>query len=378
MMCLSLSFCHYRSTQSDKPRNSSLPTTPTHSPLPVGTPVTVPIGIGTARERPSTSSTPQISFTAESEEYSTSVSSAMSFQQSEEGSGSRPLSPVQIQDTEQSFYGRFEQTDATSGVSAATQQYPTMQSDLSGRHYPVNATKKPLGTLFSSIPEDVLSSSPKSTEQVSMNYVSPGKALQTQSYDAHAGLHRAQSTKSEDSEEMGSAGMDLTRRDDSKTPDNTPTLRTEAVLVAGIGSPGYEADSTPKLSSSLALADVANNQRTIQEQNTDIAVDLNDSQLELNNDPLACEQLNKISTSSQRILDSASLSHTLIEAGYSRTVLATPHRVSGGEDINNISTQPAASKTINYSNGERLSKQVKTVNNKTETDGLLEDFIDGF
>lgn len=251
-----------------------------------------------------------------------------------------------------------------------------MQSDLNGRHYPVNATKKPLGTSFSSIAEDVLSSSPKSIEQV---YLSPGETFLAQSYDAHAGLHRAQSSKPGHSEEMGSAGMDLTRRDDSVTPDNTPTPRTEAVLVAGIGSPGYEADSTPKLSPSLALADAvisADNQRTLQERNTDIAVELNDPQLELNNEPLACEQLSKISTSSQRIFDSASVHHSLLEAGYSRTVLATPHRVSGGEDINNI--PPAASKTINHSNGECLSKQVKTVNNKTASDGLLEDFIDGF
>ncbi len=136
----------------------------------------------------------------------------MSFQPSEE-STSRPLSP---QDPEQTFYGQFEHIDIISGdqSSPVQQHYPGLQTNLTGRHYPANASK-------TSQDND----STASIQKGSFTSASGETFLVLeQSCTSHADLHRSvQHRMSQDIEELSSVG--LHREDYSPPPiqDNNNT-----------------------------------------------------------------------------------------------------------------------------------------------------------
>lgn len=327
----------YRKAQSDSGRGcdlSSLPTTPSSGPFSLGSPVPVPNRV--TRDRVSVgsmSSTPQISLTeADSEVYSSSISSAMSFQQSEESS-SRPLSPAEsAHDPEQSFYGQFEHIDVSpTNLSSPTQHYPVMQGDLTASYYPTNATKT---SQHITLAEASPNSSPPPPSIKTGSYTSASGETFLVLEQSHADLHRsAHFRPSQNPEELSSAGLDR----DGYTPPppvNTPIQDTsnhgnEATSIDDTDNHGNEANMTPPQSS---VNDMTCLERTLQ--------------------PVSCDQVSD-NLSSFEYLDNPPV-----------TILATPHRVSAD----------SADSLPPVTNG----KHKPAVNNTTSSDRLLEDFIDGF
>ena len=375
-----------RSTQSDTPSKDSLfqsspPTTPTHNSLSTVTSMAVPTGgPRKARERqemtfsPPTSLTPQISLN-ESDVYSSSLSSVC-FQPAEDGSGSRPVSPSQpsqdsasVESTEHVFH-KLEQNNSTQTSLSAVQQYPTMQSNLTERHYPMNPNRN-----SSSIPVQTTASS----EADPITH-----PVEEQSF-VHADLHRFQHLKQAELEEMASVGMHTI--DERSTAmahsqahvniSSKKTVRNE--FVAGTGDSKSSLQLSPPTLGwqGNTSQNTANHQhraksRTRQSEEQVCANTISDHQ---NSNKSFSEQLYHSPSPQVRAAESASeptvdtVYHPpLLDTRYKGTVIATPHKITSSEQDTQVQHKPFKTKVSGFE---------KTINNKSDGHAdLLEHFID--
>ena len=446
------------------------------------------------------------SFSTEQETYSSSPSSPMSFQQSDDAGGvSRSLSPLQLprsqddtstESNERSFQSRFqfpsrhEQTLPVTAVTLATsssqynatsQQYPAMQNDVQGRHYPMPIRNGSQGHPFPvlspvlSITED-LPSSPLPQDRViqeAKRELTPERSLSpdhentitSQSY-AHADLHRSKLAVSPDhavDEEMASGGMMVDNNRSSLLDSSSnlrirsnpfvdtsvlPTASTKFVVGVealvdqssktsdsnGLNNHRVNQSGTEGQSSENELDEEMNGQQmqesidwhtnskvTDVQVNTQLPLNTPNSSDDQHQDPYKCQMhstlhnapnnhqvsLNasmattthtasstslpfhdQVAASPSRKSETVSFQHTLLETGYIKTDVATPHMVVRTKDTGHRQTSPFTSGqlfnkpvstnvsqvSVNVS-GTRKNASGSQMDNQAE---LLEDFIDGF
>ena len=335
-----------------------------------------------ARERqemtftPPTSFTPQISLN-ESDVYSSSLSSVC-FQPSEDGSGSRPMSPSQpsqdstsVESSEHVFH-KLEQNDSLTQTSLSTvQQYPTMQSNLTERHYPMNPNRN-----SSSFP--VLPTASNSSEADAATH-----PVEEQSF-VHADLHRFQHLEQAELEEMASVGMHTI--DERSTAiahsqahiniSSEKTVSNEFVTGTGDSNSGLQL-STPTLGwQENTSQSTVNNQQRVESQagqsegqictNT-ISDHQNTNHKSLSEHYSPSPQVSAAESAGKPTVDTV-YHPPLLDTGYKGTVIATPHKITSSEQDTQVQHKPFKVKVSGFE---------KTVNNKSDrhTD-LLEHFID--